>query len=194
MRQIVLVLAVVAVAVPMASGCDDKSGASQTDKPGVWAEQLDSYGPPPRADEGVEIDGSARLVVLTDEETQIAGESYPTNPTVMEVAQRLQKMEGDEKGWIVWSDPELDVQRLARFVQKLEMAADKPTVHLAVDVSEPRADADIRGIRLAPVENPELSASNAWAVHAPESTPASDLPESLRKRRTGDQELPKLTE
>ena len=73
-------------------------------------------------------------------------------------------------------------------------AADEPKVHLAVDVSKTETDAEIRGIRLAPVSNPELAASNAWAVHAPESTPASDLPESLRKRRTDDQELPKLNE
>ncbi|MFB6350875.1 MAG: hypothetical protein ABEN55_10595 [Bradymonadaceae bacterium] len=164
-------------------GCDRLSGgASEDGARARWAKLVKAHGSPPAVDEGKKLDGSATVAVLKSEETIVGDKTLAKNPTVMEVAQLLKDTKNKGNGWVVWTDGEIPVRRLARFVQKLEMAGDEPTVHLAVAVSAGEGDSEIRGIQLSPGASDELSAGNAWAAHAPAETKVADFLGTYRER------------
>jgi len=177
-----LLMLLVTVSLLPVPACDRAGGGSEDESQARWAEVIEAHAAPPTVDEGAELAGDETLVVLMSEETKIGEESLPKNPTVMEVAQLLDDGKLGEHGWVVWTSPDVPVRRLARTVQKLEMAGDEPTVHLAVDVSGGDGDPEIRGVPLAPAPNDELAADNAWAAHAPAETPVSEFVGTYRER------------
>lgn len=153
-----------------------------------WERHRTEYGEVPEADGAEALDRPYPTVVVEADRTLVRGEALGATPSVMEVVRTV----GDgpdasgARTWVVWAVRDVSVERLARMVEALRVADEGATVLLAVEYSPGRETA-IGGVQLAPADDPELSASNAFAVHAPGETPVTEFLDQLRGRRGDDE-------